>query len=570
MDTTKKEIYVFGHKNPDTDSICSAIGYAYLKNQIAKHRSDKNSTLSAFVYAQEALENTVYTARRAGQLGPETEYILKRFNTPAPAYINDVRAQVNDIDIRKIEGVCSNISLKQAWTIMRTVNIATLPILNSDRTLQGLITIGDIARAYMAVYDNTILAKSRTPYENILDALDGEMITGSRDHQVTTGKVAIAAANPDLVREHIEAGDAIILGNRYETQLCAIEQHASLIIVCEGSPVSRTIRKIAESNGCSIISTHYDTYTVARLINQSVPISYFMKKDDLITFKTTDFIADITSTMLKKRHRDFPVLTKNHKFAGMISRRSLINMPRKRIILVDHNEMDQAVDGITDAEVMEIIDHHKLGTVETMKPIVVRNQPVGCTATIIYQMYTENCIDIPPNIAGLLCGAIISDTLLYRSPTCTQWDKAAAEALADIAGIKTDELAREMFAAGSNLHSKSEEEIFYQDFKRFTAGSTTFGVGQIMSMTQNELDEIKERMIPYMHKAKKNHGVDMVFFMLTNIIDESTQLLYSDKQAMEVAQSSFMTEASENEIRLPGVVSRKKQLIPRLMATLQQ
>lgn len=570
MDTSKKEIYVFGHKNPDTDSICSAIGYAYLKNQIASHIDDDSASLSAFVSAAKPQRDTVYVPRRAGQLGPETEYVLKRFNTPAPAYINDVRAQVSDIDIRKVEGVLETISLKQAWTIMRTVNIATLPILNKDKKLKGLITIGDIARSYMAVYDNTILAKAGTPYENILDALDGEMIAGGRENHVTSGKVAIAAANPELIREHIESGDVIILGNRYETQLCAIEQHASLIIVCEGSKVSRTIRKIAENNDCAIISTHYDTYTVARLINQSVPISYFMKKDDLITFKTTDFISDIKGTMLKKRHRDFPVLTKNHKFAGMISRRSLIKMPQKRIILVDHNEPEQAVDGILDAEVVEIVDHHKLGTVETMKPIVVRNQPVGCTATILYQMFTENCMDIPPNIAGLLCGAIISDTLLYRSPTCTDADRAAAKSLATIAGIQTDELAREMFAAGSNLHSKSEEEIFYQDFKRFTAGSATFGVGQIMSMTQNELDEIKERMIPYMHKAKKNHGVDMVFFMLTNIIDESTQLLYSDKMAMEIAESSFMVTAKDNELYLPGVVSRKKQLIPRLMATLQQ
>ncbi len=570
MDTTPRKIYVFGHKNPDTDSICSAISYAYLKNQIAAHMGDGRAALSAFVTAQEAPENAVYVARRAGQLGPETEYILKRFNTSAPKYINDVRVQVADIDIRKIDGVCDSISLKQAWTIMRSVNIATLPVLNPDKTLKGLITIGDIARSYMAVYDNTILAKSSTPYANILDALDGDMIVGDREQSVTGGKVAIAAANPELIREHIEDGDVIILGNRYETQLCAIEQHASLLIVCEGSPVSLTIKKIAENNGCAIIGTHFDTYTVARLINQSVPISYFMKKDDLVTFKTTDFIADIKGTMLKKRHRDFPVLTRNRRFAGMISRRSLINMPQKRLILVDHNELEQAVDGVLDAEVIEIIDHHKLGTVETMKPIVVRNQPVGCTGTIIYQMFVENAIDIPPNIAGLLCGAIISDTLLYRSPTCTDADRQAAEALAGIAGIQTNELAREMFAAGSNLHSKSEEEIFYQDFKRFTAGTTTFGVGQIMSMTQDELDEIKERMIPYMHKAKKNHGVDMVFFMLTNIIDESTQLLYSDDQAREIAENSFNITAADHQLYLPGVVSRKKQLIPRLMATLQQ
>lgn len=570
MDTQKKYVYVFGHKNPDTDSICSAISYAYLKNQIASYIRENDPRLNAFAYAQDSRPNTVYAARRAGQLNPETEYLLKRFHTPSPVYINDVRVQVGDINVRKVDGVSENISLKQAWTIMRTVNIATLPVLNKDKTLKGLITIGDIARSYMSVYDNTILGKSSTPYGNILDALDGELIAGDPKGIVQSGRVNIATSTTERIREHIEPGDVVILGNRYETQLCAIEEHAALLIVCEGSPVSRTIRKIAEQNGSAIISTHFDTYSVARLINQSVPISYFMKKDDLVTFKTTDFIAEIKGTMLQKRHRDFPVLTPKKKFAGMISRRSLINMPAKQIILVDHNELDQAVDGILDAEVIEIVDHHKLGTVETMKPISVRNQPVGCTATIIYEMFIENCIEIPENIAGLLCGAIISDTLLFRSPTCTQEDKDAAQALAQIAHIQTEELAQAMFAAGSNLHSKSEEEIFYQDFKRFTAGTVTYGVGQITSMAQEELDEIKARMIPYMHKAKKNHDVDMVFFMLTNIINESTQLLYSDETAREVAETSFMVPAKDNALYLPGVVSRKKQLIPRLMATLQQ
>ncbi len=570
MDTAKKEIYVFGHKNPDTDSICSAIAYAWLKNQIGAQARDSFASLTAQAYAQEQQPDTVYVPRRAGQLGPETEYLLKRFNTPAPVYTNDVRVQVSDIDIRKVDGIKETLSLKQAWTIMRSVNIATLPVLNKDRTLKGLITIGDIARSYMAVYDNTILGKSHTPFTNILDALDGTMIVGTSDGYVKDGTVTIATATTEMIRDHIHPGDVIILGNRYETQLCAIEQHAALLIVCEGSPVSRTIQKIAEQNGSAVISTPYDTYTVARLINQSVPVSYFMKKEDLVTFKTTDFIAEIKGTMLKKRHRDFPILSRSKRFVGMISRRSLINMPSKQIILVDHNEIDQAVDGITDASVIEIVDHHKLGTIETMSPISVRNQPVGCTATIIYQIFVENAVDIPENIAGLLCGAILSDTLLYRSPTCTPEDRAAAEALADIAHIKTHELAQAMFAAGSDLHSKSDEEIFYQDFKRFTAGSITFGVGQIMSMTQNELDEIKARMIPYMHKAKKNHGVDMVFFMLTNIMDESTQLLYSDEQAREVAENSFMIPAENDQLYLAGVVSRKKQLIPRLMATLQQ
>lgn len=570
MENKKNEIYVFGHRNPDTDSICSAISYAYLKNQIVKRMDDPDSNLNALSYASAPEKNTVYLARRAGQLNPETEYLLKRFHTTAPVYINDVRTQVSDIHIRKVEGIAENVSLKQAWTIMRTINIATLPILNKDKTLRGLITLRDIARSYMDVLDNTMLAKAKTPYANILDALDGKMITGNPNQTVTSGKVCIATANPDILKEFIDENDIVILGNRYEGQLCAIEQHASLLIICEGSPVSRTIQKLAEENGCSIISTKYDNFTVSRLINQSAPVSYFMTSEHLATFKTTDFIDDVRTSMLEKRFRDFPILNSKKKFVGIISRRSLINMPVKKIILVDHNDEEQAVDGIDEAEIVEIVDHHKLSTMETIKPITVRSEPVGSTGTIIYQSFLENGIEIPQNIAGLLCGTILSDTLLYRSPNCTQMDQDAAEALATIAGVKTDELAKEMFSAGSNLRKKTVEDIFYQDYKRFTAGTTSFGVGQITSMTQEELEEIKVRMIPYVRKAKKAHDVDMVFFMLTNIIDKSTQLLYSDDHAKEIAEASFGKEASDDEVFLPGVVSRRKQLIPRLMATLQQ
>lgn len=505
-----------------------------------------------------------------GQLNPETEYVLNHFKVTAPSYMNDVRPQVKDIDIRKVEGAEQSISLKQAWSIMRNINVATLPVLDAKGKLMGLITIGDIARAYMAVFDNTILSDAKTPYTNMIDALNGSLLVGSPEEIVNQGKVLIGAANMDIIREHILAEDVVILGNRYEAQLCAIENKASCIIICEGAPVSRTIKKLAEDNDCAVISTPFDTYTVARIINQSVPIGYFMRKDGLVSFKSDDYISDIKGTMVSKRHRDFPVLSARGEFIGMISRRSLINMPLKKVILVDHNETTQAVDGIKDCEVLEIIDHHKLGTVETMKPIIVRNQPVGCTSTIIYQIFIENNIVIPKDIAGLLCSAIISDTMIYRSPTCTLIDRLAGEELAKIAGINTQWLAKEMFKAGSNLKDKSDEEIFYQDFKKFTAGDAAFGVGQIMSMGQEELDEIKTRMKSYMERAKENHDVDIVFFMLTNIIDKSTLLLYAGKNGDEIVRQSFGIYPEQNEIYLKGIVSRKKQLIPPLMATLQQ
>ena len=559
----KNEIYVFGHKNPDTDSICAAISCAYLKNQMAKEAGNCGYEDLGSVEA-----GAVYIPKRAGVINPETEYVLKRFGAEAPSYTADVRRQVRDINIRKLDGINGRVSLKRAWMVMRAVNTATLPVVDDGGYLKGLITIGDIARAYMAVFDNRILGQAKTPYENMLNALDGTMLIGDRTGTMTEGKVVIATTNVELMREHVDEHDVVVLGNRYETQLCAIENKAGCIIVCEGEPVSRTIRKLAENAGCTVISSPHDTYTVARLINQSVPVSYFMTKEHLVTFRKREFVEDIKGTMTKLRHRDFPIVTKDGKFVGMISRRSLINMPCKKIILVDHNEAEQAVDGLFEAEVVEIIDHHKLSTVETSRPVSVRNQPVGCTSTIIYQMFIENEVEIPPQIAGLLCSAIVSDTLLFRSPTCTQTDEAAARRLAEIAGVDIETLASEMFKAGSSLGTKNDEEIFYQDFKQFTAGNVHFGVGQIMVMTEDEQRNLRNRMLPYI--KKNTAGLHMIFFMITNVLEESTLLLFNGGRAKEIIGDSFSDDVKDHEVFLPGVVSRKKQMVPQLMAALQQ
>lgn len=543
------EIYVIGHINPDTDSICSAIAYARLK---------------------QILTGGEYKAKRAGQINSETRFVLDRFKIPAPSYLSDIRTQVKDIEIRRTEGVDKGISLKTAWAFMRKNNVVTLPIVDKYNRLEGLITIGDIAKSYMDVYDSRILTKAQTPCINVIETLEGELIVGCDTDLFTQGKVLIAAANPDLMENYIEKGDIVILGNRYESQLCAIEMNAKCIIVCDGAKVSKTITKLAQNNGCTIISTPFDTFTAARLINQSIPIRFFMTNQDLITFSTEEYIEDIRAIMAKKRHRDFPILNKDGLYSGMISRRNLLDARRKKVILVDHNEKSQAVDGLEDAEILEIIDHHRLGSLETISPVFFRNQPLGCTATIIYQMYQENGIKVEPGIAGLLCSAILSDTLVYRSPTCTEVDRVLAEELAAIAGIQVEEYAKEMFAAGSNLTSKSPEEIFYQDFKKFTAGDLTFGVGQINSMNEEELEAIKEKLVPYMQKAFRDHGVGMLFFMLTNIIDSSTELLYQGTGAKELLVNAFKLDKEKEVICLKDVVSRKKQLIPALMTTLQQ
>lgn len=543
-----RPVYIIGHKNPDTDSICSALAYAYLKNH---------------------LEGGGYIAARAGQLNQETQYVLNFFQAEAPVYVADVMTQVKDIEIRKTEGVKGNLSLKQAWNLMRQLGVVTLPI-TKERKIEGLITIGDIATAYMDVYDSKILSTANTQYRNIVETLEGCLLIGSEDDYYNRGKVLIAAANPDLMEDYIEEGDLVILGNRYESQLCAIEMHAGCIIVCEGAKVSLTIKKLAEEHSCVVISTPYDTFTAARLINQSMPIQYFMKSDNLTIFNVSERTEDIKEIMGQKRYRDFPIIDKEENYVGMISRRNLLNLKRKRLILVDHNEESQAVDGIEFAEILEIIDHHRIGSLETMSPVFFRNQPLGCTATIMYQMYQERNVEIPKKIAGLLCAAIISDTLMFRSPTCTAVDRAAAEALAEIAGIEIEELAIDMFSAGSNLGSRTAKEIFYQDFKRFSVNGVEFAVGQINSMNAIELGEIREKLLPYLEVAYKEIGLNMIFFMLTNIVKETTELLCYGPNSDSLVRQAFQLSEDSDSYELKGLVSRKKQLIPALVSVIQQ
>ena len=551
-----KKTLVLGHRNPDTDSICSAICYAGFKHQLTG-------------------EN--YEPCRAGNVNPETQYVLDYFKLKAPRLVENVKTQVKDIEIRKTKGVSRGISLKNAWGLMQENNVVTLPCVTEEGLLEGVITIGDITKSYMNLYDSSIISKACTKYANILDTLEGSMVVGDSEAYFDRGKVLIAAANPDLMENYIEKHDLVILGNRYESQLCAIEMEAGCIIVCEGAGVSLTIRKLAQERGCAVITTPYDTYTTARLINQSMPISYFMTKENIIEFSEEDYLDDIREIMASKRHRDFPILDSDGKYIGMISRRNLLGAKGKSIILVDHNEKSQAVEGMESADIREIIDHHRLGTVETMSPVFFRNQPLGCTATIIYQMYQENHMEIDKTTAGLLCSAIVSDTLLFRSPTCTPIDKAAGLALAQIAGLDIEKYAIDMFAAGSNLKGKSDGDIFYQDFKRFTVGNSVFGIGQITSLNAVELKDLRTRMSAYTEKEREQHEIDMMFFMLTNILTESTDLICTGQGAEQLVANAFHVKDEDVEsvsgqtgiVKLPGVVSRKKQLAPQIMMALQ-
>lgn len=548
MGKRKEKIYVIGHKNPDTDSICSAIAYADLRQKVT---------------------GQVHEAKRAGHVNDETAYVLDRFGVEAPKLLTDVRLQVRDLDIHEMQGLKPNASIRDTWERMRQEQAKTLPIVKDDE-LVGVVSTGDIAKSYMDVYDSEILSKARTQYRNIVKTLDGTMITGNEHGYFMRGKVAIGASSPNLMEEFIEKDDLVILGDREEAQACAVNIDASCMVICKDAEVSPKLIQKAKEQSIVIIQTPYDTFTTARLINQSIPVKFYMTSGPLTMFRMNDYVDDIKDIMAKKRFRDFPILDRHGRFKGFISRRRFLGASKKKVILVDHNERSQAVDGIEEAEIIEIIDHHRLGDIETVSPITFRNQPVGCTATIINQMYEENEIEVPREIAGLLCGAIISDTLLFRSPTCTPLDERTAKKLAKISDIDLEQMAQEMFNAGSNLKGKSAEDICFQDFKQFTVNDTIFGVGQITSMSKEELVAIRDMMTEHLPKVLEAHNLNMIYFMLTDILAESTELLCVGTGARGIALSAFDLPDNAKSLILKGVVSRKKQLIPVLVETMQQ
>ena len=549
-DSRTKQVWVIGHKNPDTDAICAAITYANLKNH---------------------LDEGIFIPKRCGNVNSETAYVLERFGVPAPELVTNVGAQIKDVDFRHTVGIAGEVSLKSAWELMKELKVVALPVLSRHHRLDGMIVNGDLARTYMDVTDNRELSRAKTPYLNIIETIRGTLITGDREAVFDKGSVVVAAGNTETMREYIGEGDLVILGNVVERQMVALEQKPACMIVTAESFLPPEVVEAAMAIDCVVITTPYDSFTVARLINQSIPVEYFMTKGKLITFYMDDYIEDITDTLAKVRHRAFPILDNNNHYVGMFSRRHLLEMNKKKIIMVDHNEFSQAVDGIEDAEVLEIIDHHRIGGHQTNLPVFFRNQPLGCSNTIIYHMYREKGVAISEQMAGLMLSAILSDTLMFRSPTCTPIDKQAAKELAQIAGVDIEDHAMKMFEAGSDFGDKSPEEILLTDFKIFPFGDLEFGVSQISAVSENQLKKLKGQLQKVINETMLAKGIDMLFVMLTNILEQESEVICTGKNAGEVLSGAFGAErmTEEHTAVLPGVVSRKKQMVPSLLSSMQ-
>ena len=536
----KDIIYVTGHKNPDSDSICAAYAYAEFKNKIGE---------------------TETVACRLGDVNQETQFILDYFDAEAPKFLNTVKLKVEDLQFDNINPVSPDISLKTAWTIMREKNIKTLPVGDENNHLLGVLAVANLTSCYMDIWDNRILSKSNTTLDNIIDTLSAKICYVNEDIKFFPGKIAVTAMQPDTMTEHIEEGDIAIVGDREEAQAALINLNVSLMIVTGGYAPSEKIINLAKEHGVTIIVTQHDSFTASRLIVQSIPVGYVMVKENIVSFRTDDLVDDIKKVMSETRFRSYPVLDENGRVVGTVSRYHLISNHKKKVIQVDHNERGQYVDGLEDAEVLEIIDHHRVADIQTNNPIYFRNEPVGSTSTIVAKCFFESGIRPSRKAAGLLCGAIISDTLLFRSPTCTPQDQYICKKLAEIAGINIEEFAKEMFKAGTSLKGKTVEQIFNTDFKPFTIEGTKVGISQVNTMDIEGFMPLKEEMLNYMDQKAKEAGLEMVMLLLTDILNEGSEILVTGAKP-EIVEKAFKITLKDKGAFLPGVLSRKKQVVP--------
>ena len=536
-DAEMKTVYVCGHKNPDTDSICSAIAYAHLKR---------------------ITEGINAIPVRLGPINRETKFVLDYFGIEEPILIENVYTQVQDIKFDKPLIFKENTSMFEAWNAMMEKNIRTLAVVDDENKLIGIATVGDLAKAYLSSAHE--LSKYRIPIENLLATLKGEILLRYLDY--IEGNILVAAMSKENVLKRIKEGDTLIVGDREDIQEAAIQKGIKALIITGNNQVSEKILDLARKHEVTIIKVSPDTFDTVKLLNQSIPLSYVIKKEDIVSFRLTDYIDDVKEVMLKYRYRNFPVLDEEGRVVGLLGRRHILDYERKNVILVDHNEFSQAVEGIEQARILEIIDHHRLGTIETDQPILFRNHPVGSTATIINRLYEEKGLIPDPKIAGIMCAAILSDTLVFKSPTCTPEDVRAAKKLAEIAEIDINEFGNQMFKAGTSLEGKTVEEIFYTDFKEFTVNKYKIGIGQVNTLA--DPGELKKDLISFMEKVRSDKGYDILLLMLTDIINEGSEILFVGDNK-ELLERAFDVKIQNNSFYLPYVISRKKQVLPPLV-----
>ena len=538
--TKKPLIYVFGHKNPDTDSICSAIAYAELK-RIQGHNAK---------------------AIRPGKINRETQFVLDYFGVPAPDYLPTIRTQISDLDIDHVDPLHPQLSLKTAWERIKSSDIKMAAVVDQEEKILGLVTLSDITGRFMDTLSNTGALKI-TPLQNILDTLDARLLTGTKEQFKPSGKAIIAAMTPDGMAPFVERDDIVLTGNRKDSQLKSIAEGANCVIVTCNGHVDEDVIQTAEENNCVMIRTKHDTYTAALLLNQSIPVEYVMTKDNLAFFHINDYIDEIQEEMLQSRRRAYPVLNNENKIEGYITRYHLITKTDKKVILVDHNEASQSIDGLEQAQILEIVDHHRIGGIVTGSPIYFKNEAVGSTATIVAGLYLDMKINPAAEIAGILCAAIISDTMFFKSPTSTGKDKYMAARMAEIAKLDLDAFSKEMFKSSSDIINMSPDEILNYDFKEFFLNRHKVGIGQITCTNAEEIDLVRENLLDYLKETREQKEYHVLMMLISDPARGGSEILFAERERGTV-NKAFDTDTDQGSMFLERVVSRKKQIIPNL------
>ena len=542
-------VYVSGHKNPDTDSICSAIAYSYLLNATNKYNA---------------------VPVRLGEVNRETEYVLKRFGVEHPALLKTVKQKVEDLNYDKVTVFSKDLTLKTAWFLLKQQNLKSAPILDEHGQLLGLLSTSNIIEGYMDQWDSEVLKKAKTPVENVIDTLEANVIYLNEALKVINGDIHIAAMSGNEAKKRIHENDVVIVGGDRSDDLEELISVKPSLIILTGSLTSNehVVNKCKEQ-GISIVSTPFNTYQTSQQIVQAVPVEYVMIKGDIKTFSTDDTLDYMKEVMSETRYRGYPVIDLNNRCVGSISRFALLKGLRKKVILVDHNERGQSIPGIEEADILEIVDHHRVADIQTVGPLLFRGEPLGSTATIVTRMFEEQDVEMPSRIAGLLLGAVVSDTLLFKSPTCTPVDTKIAKKLAEIAGVDIQEFAMEMFKAGTSLVGKTVDEIFNQDFKKFSFDNLKVGVAQVNSMDIEGFLPYKKDMLDYMNKFAEDNNLEFTLLLLTDIINANSEIFVGGPRP-ELVEKAFNVQLTDRQGTLEGVISRKKQVVPAITAVMSE
>lgn len=540
-----KPVYVVGHKNPDTDSICAAIAYAHLKNELG----------------------IAAVPCRAGAVNRETRFVLDYFKVTEPDLLPDLKTRVKDLLTGDNVTVNPEVPLLEAWMLMRSRQVKTLPVVDKGNHLLGVLTAGDLADKYLADLGEQNLGEMQVTVENVRKTLSGALLIGSPETEIK-GRVVIGAMRSKLMEQHAADG-CFILVDEDEEQLAAIKTGGACLILAGGAELHPAVRDEAIARGITVIQAPMDIFTASRMILTSIPVGSIMLTKDLLVFNEDDLLDEVKKTMLGTRFRNYPVVDEQNRVVGEISRYHLLGFSRQKVILVDHNELSQAVDGMEEAQIIEVVDHHRVGGIQTGEPILFRNEPVGSTCTLAARAYFEHGIALSREMAGILCAGILSDTVIFKSPTCTGVDRDTVRRLAGIAGIDPVEFGVAMFKEASSLSGRSPQDILNADFKIFTVGGVQMGIGQVSTMGLDDVTGMKQELLAAMEFVRRQEGLGYVLLMATDLLAEATSLLITGTE-QELIGKAFNGQVSDNQVYLPGVLSRKKQVVPPLMKYFNQ